>query len=573
MKKVFFQFLFLLWFCNTTQAQLLPVETNDFTKSATYEECVNFYSELHKKYPENTSMDTMGLGDIGLPIYVFKIIGNGDKKLKLLVLNNIHPGEPEGTDASMFIAREVLCGAISKSVTSHLDIYIVCQYNVDGTVNRSCCSRANQNGPDDVGFRGNARNLDLNRDFIKCDSRNAKAFVQYFNRNKFHLMIDNHTSNGADYQYVLTYFHTRPEKLSPHLVPAMETLDRNLKTNLLKKGWPTAPYVETRKAVPDSGITAFWESGRYSTGFAALHHCIGFTVETHMFKPYTDRLKATHEFLLQFIQQAGKPEVVNVILSRYQLATKPVKSVVKHENIAWQHDFSRYDTILFKGYEFEYKQSDLTGQNRLYYNRNKPWERPIPYYRYFVPTDSVKVPEYYLIPWAWHEVVDRLQWNGISMRRMSSNDSVWVRASYIKSLETYKSPYEGHYVHYNVQTRDTFVNIVMHKGDYIVPVNNANYKFLSAVLEPRSPDSYFAWNTFDAILQQKEWFSDYIWIDKAKEILENDTALKQAFEKRKKEDPHFAENASEQLVYIYRNSVYYEKTHNLYPIYRIDAKP
>jgi hypothetical protein len=145
-----------------------------------------------------------------------------------------------------------------------------------------------------------------------------------------------------------------------------------------------------------------------------------------------------------------------------------------------------------------------------------------------------------------------------------------MRVSYIDDFETVKSPYEGHYLHYNIKTRDTIMPLMIRRGDCLVPVNQANVKFLAAVLEPRAPDSYFAWNFFDAILQQKEGFSDYVWADKAEEILKNDADLRLRFEKKREEDKKFANDAWAQWDWIYKHSDYYEKTHRLYPIGRID---
>ena len=188
-----------------------------------------------------------------------------------------------------------------KDVYRNTDIYIIVQYNVDGTINRSGTSRANQDGPIEYGFRGNAKNLDLNRDFIKMDSRNAKTLVGFMAKEKFDYFIDNHTSNGADYQYSLTYFHTRVEKLPQYLVRNTLMVDSMLKLSLKNMGYPTSPYVNLLKEVPDSGLVGFYESPRFATGWAALNHTIGFTVETHMLKPFNKRVDATKAFFWRLL--------------------------------------------------------------------------------------------------------------------------------------------------------------------------------------------------------------------------------------------------------------------------------
>ena len=79
------------------------------------------------------------------------------------------------------------------------------------------------------------------------------------------------------------------------------------------------------------------------------------------------------------------------------------------------------------------------------------------------------------------------------------------------------------------------------------------------------------WNFFDAILQQKEGYSDYRWEDLAAEVLRKDPVLRAKLEEKKAGDPKFAANGPAQLDFIYKNSPYYEPGHNRYPVYRWNA--
>jgi hypothetical protein len=573
---------FLLCFCLIAEASgqkvllknefLTPYELSGKKRTATYTQCVAWYQSLQKQYAKYCKLDSIGMSDGGSPIYVFRVNNSeGSAKLKVLINNNIHPGEPEGTDASMLLVRELLMDKENEAILDKIDLHIICQYNVDGSQTQSCCTRANQNGPVNQGFRGNARNLDLNRDFIKADSRNARAFAQYFTTQKFNFFIDNHTSNGADYQYTLTYFHTRPEKLLPELRPLLNRVESYLKPELEKAGWPTAPYVETMKTVPDSGIHAFWETGRYATGYTALHHCIGYTVETHMLKPFPKRVDATLDFLRVFLRGVVK-EHSNALSVRDHLKRAQTRKFQGRqvEYIAYEMDVNRWDTLLFKGFDFGYRTSTVTGQKRLYYDTLKPWSRYIRYYRYFKAKDSVVMPRFYILPWAWGEVYERLKMNRIEMKQVGQDTTMIMRVSFIHGYESVKTPYEGHFLHYNIKTSDTLLPVRIRKGDWFIPVNPVNYQFLAATLEPRAPDSYFAWNFFDAVLQQKEGFSDYVWDDKAAEILANDPVLNKKFLDKKAADKDFAADAWKQWMFVYRNSSYYEPTHNRYPVYRVD---
>ncbi len=559
---------------------IAPYEKGNYTKTATYSETYQWYKNIQKAYPERTSLFTIGTTDIGLPMFCFRITGGKrnaklnqhDDHQKVLINNNIHPGEPEGTDACMLLVKDMLLDVHRfRKLFGELDVYIILQFNVDGTLNRNSTSRANQNGPDEYGFRGNAKNLDLNRDFIKLDSRNTQTLVSFMAQEKFDYFIDNHTSNGADYQYTLTYFHTRVEKLPSYLVKTTLMLDSFLKRSLLNAGWPTSPYVNTMQEVPDSGMVGFYESPRYSTGYASLKHTIGFTVETHMLKPFHTRVDATRDFLENFLNAVASDKIVAQKKEDKQQFQKIVRSKFTKYN-QFKLDVQSYEWMDFLGYEFGYKPSGVSGLPRLYYDRNKPKTIRLKYYNRYLPTDSVILPKAYIVPFAYKEVIDRLKLNGIDMSSFQEDSSLYCKVSYITDYKTVKEPYEGHYLHSQVKTRDTMMKVRVYAGDKVVFVTPENADFIAATLEPKSPDSYFCWNFFDAILQQKEGYSAYVFEEKAVEILANDRQLKEALMKKQQQDSLFANDAGAQLDFVYKHSEFYEKSHKRYPIYRIEMK-
>ncbi len=556
---------------------LTPYEKGNFTKTATYSETIQWYKRVHEVFSGRTAFFEIGTTDIGLPMYCFKITGISNianpnqpvERQKVLINNNIHPGEPEGTDASMLLVKDMLTdGHRFRHTLNRVDVYIILQFNVDGTLNRSATSRANQNGPDEYGFRGNAKNLDLNRDFVKLDSRNTQTLVSFMSKEKFDYFVDNHTSNGADYQYTLTYFHTRIEKLPSHLVKTTLMVDSMLKSSLLNAGWPTSPYVNTMQEVPDSGLVGFYESPRYATGWASLKHTIGFTVETHMLKPFHTRVDATRDFLENFLNCVASEQIfAQKKNDQLNFRRRSKMSLVKYNH--FKLDPQSYEWMDFLGYEFGYKPSGVSGLPRLYYDRNKPKTVRLKYYNRYVPTDSVQLPKAYIVPFAYKEVIDRLKMNGIDMKSIKADSRLICNVSYVEDYKTVKDPYEGHYLHSQVKTRDTMMKLKVFAGDKLVYVTPENADFLSATLEPKSPDSYFCWNFFDAILQQKEGYSAYVFEDKAVEILVNNHQLKESLMKKQQQDPVFAKDAGAQLDYVYKHSDYYEKSHKRYPIYRI----
>jgi len=299
MKRAFLTLIFTGPFL-ICMAQLTPFEKHKSRNiTATYKETIDFYKELDAKYDQMQLLDC-GPTDIGKNLNL--VVLSNDKvfdpeeirrnnKRILLINNGIHPGEPEGIDASMMLARDLLS---KNSIPRDVIICIIPVYNIDGMLNRGT-SRPNQNGPESYGFRGNYQNLDLNRDFIKTDSKNSRSFQEIFNCWQPEVFVDNHTSNGADYQYVMTLIHPQKDKLDPILSDYVSNLMiPDLYDGMKNSGFEMIPYVNSVEESPDAGITGFLETQRYSTGYAALHNTIGFMPETHMLKPFAKRVESTY---------------------------------------------------------------------------------------------------------------------------------------------------------------------------------------------------------------------------------------------------------------------------------------
>jgi hypothetical protein len=486
-------------------------------------------------------------------------------KLILLVNNAIHPGEPEGVDASMILCRDLLQKSEFQGLLDHVVVAFIPMYNIDGALNRGCCSRANQNGPAHYGFRGNAKNLDLNRDFIKCDSRNARSFAQIFNHWQPDVLVDNHTSNGADYPYTMTMLPTQPEKLGTVQGSYLrQILLPRLYTRMASRGQEMCPYVNEFKETPLDGITGFYDPPRFSSGYAALHHCIAFVPETHMLKPFPNRVVATYDFMDVLLRELAV-EHRRIKDIRQQAIAQSVAD--KYANLDWKLDEKQVDTIVFKGYEGKYKPSEVTGLSRLWYDRSEPYARKIPVWDHFEPSIQVIKPAAYVIPQAYTEVIELLQLNGVQLLRLTADAEPTVELYRIGKYET-RQAYEGHYLHYNVQVEKEVKNWPFHQGDYVATTNQPAVRFLMETIEPQAIDSYFAWNYFDGILGQKEYFSPYVFEDIAAEFLKENPSVKAELEAKRLADPDFAKSQWAQLFWVYKKTPYYEPTVNLYPVGR-----
>ena len=564
--------LFILISAFAQSHMLTPYEKGNGNQTTTFDEMRKFYQELSKQYP-SISYETKGEDDNGAPIDVVIFNPSGKSfeearkgKSVLFVNNGIHPGEPDGIDATMMLMRDLATGKIK--APKNVIFTAIASYNISGMMNRGSFSRANQNGPEEYGFRGNARNYDLNRDFIKTDSKNSRSFQQIFQWLKPDVFIDNHVSNGADYQYTFTYISTNKERLGNVLGNYFnDEMQRTLLKNMEKKGVISVPYVNIHGDVPDGGFPAFVDSPRYATGYTSLFNSIGTVVETHMLKPYKDRVKVTYDYMVDNLNYID--ENFKTIQQKRAENLKQYK-VGNRYALAWKLDSTKYENIDFKGFEAKYKPSDVSGKTRLWYDRNAKFSKPVKFYNTYVPAKEITIPKYYIIPQSEWKIIDLLKLNQIKMIPIKQDSTITVEQYRIKDFKTVPNPYEGHYLHYDTFVTKESGKTKFRKGDFLVPLNQDGVKFLLETLEPEAVDSYFNWNFFDAILGQKEYYSAYVFEDTAAKLLKDNKSLKAAFEMEKSINPKFAEDGQAQLDWVYKHSDYYEKTHRLYPVFRVN---
>lgn len=573
MKKTFF--LLFLISANVLFAQDFTTifESSHGKQTATYQQCIAYYQSLAAKYP-TIQMRSGDTTDSGYPLnlVLFSPQKNFDpqkchaeNQVIFLVNNAIHPGEPDGVDASMMLLRDLASGKLKSP--SNVVLAIIPMYNIGGALNRSSFSRVSQNGPESYGFRGNAQNLDLNRDFIKADSKNAFAFEKFFQWLQPDIFIDNHVSDGADYQYTMTLLTTQHNKLGGAVGAFLHNVfEPALYKSMAEKNWPMTPYVNFDGANPDKGWSAYYESPRYSSGYAALFETIGFTGETHMLKPYRDRVISTYA-LMQTLMEQSSLYAKEIIATRKQT----VRENMQKDSFAlgWAVDSLHFDMIDFMGYETGFITSGVTGMQRMFYDHTKPFTKKIKFYNTFKPTSMVKKPLAYIIPHGWFEVIDRLKLNGVQMQMLQHDTDIQVEYYRIADYKSYPRPYEKHHINYAVSLQTETASLHFLKGDYLIYTNQPSNRYIIETLEPKADDSYFLWNFFDAILQEKEWYSNYRWEDVAALYLEQHPDLKEKLAEKVKHDPAFAKSADAQLSFVYKNSPYFEPAYMRYPVYRL----
>lgn len=547
----------------------LPTDRNP-----AYDEILSFYSAMDKAF-KSVHMEGAGPSDTEDSLQVVYFSNDAkfsverwrtENKVIILINNGIHPGEPDGIVATMQLLWDVTHG--KANIPDNVALAIIPVFNISGAKALRTGTRPNQHGPHLTGFRGNGQNLDLNRDFIKMDARETRSLVRLFNKLNPDILIDNHVSNGADYQHVMTLLSTQHSKLGGEMGEYLnKTFEPALYKDMNKRGYDLVPYVNVWGKTPDKGWRAFSETPRFLSGYAAVHHTYAFVPETHMLKPYLDRIKATYQLMQSIINYAAVNEG-DIHRTRNQQIENTIKS--KTLPVEWTIDTTRHAIIEYKGYTAGMKKSKVSGQQVMYYDKTKPFTADIPFYNYYNASKTVTVPKAYIIPQGWHKIVSRLKDNGVKMEKLYTDTIIELQVTVIADYKTVPSPYEGHYLHSNISGTTETKQVKLQKGDYYISTNQAARRYIVEVLELTAPDGFFAWGFFDGILQQKEWFSDYAFEDLAAELLSKDDALTAMLAGKCASDTAFAKDAEAQLEFVFQNCTYHEPEHMRYPVFRLE---
>jgi hypothetical protein len=557
-------------------AWITHYEKSGFTETQSYEETIGFCQRLARHSPL-VHFTTFGVSLQGrdLPLLIIdkdQHFTSGETKKTILLLQaNIHPGEPDGNDAGLTLIRDMIIHGQHAALLENITLLFIPSFNVDGHKRFGPYNRINQNGPKETGWRTNAQNLNLNRDHIKADAPEMQAWLRLFNEWKPHFFVDCHTTNGADYQYPLTYmletFGNMDEQLTNWQTNIYEPL-------VIKKmedsGIPIFRYVQFRRwHDPRSGLKSAAAPGMLSQGYTALLNRPGLLIETHMLKDYKTRVDATYKMILhtmQILDEQGE-ELKNLVIN----ADKYASSAAFREKL-FPLGFTISDTdsvmVEFLGVEYDIDVSPIKGGPWFRYHPDQPATFTLPLFNHNIPTHSVKLPEAYIVPVAWTEVIQRIKAHGISFSRITETLHLEVESYRFENPVWRNTPNEGR----QTVTADAIPVLserVFEPGSLIIPMDQPAARLIASMLEPASNDSFLYWGFFNAIFEQKEYAETYIMEPLAQEMLEKNLSLRRQFEDMKTNNPGFAENQWAMLNWFYRETPYWDQHKNIYPVARI----
>jgi hypothetical protein len=543
----------------------------------TYYEIIDMYKKLDERY-DIASLREYGLTDSGKPLHLFIIDGDKEfdpqksrnKEKRVLMINNgIHPGEPCGIDASLEYADDMLrnMGGM-QSLLDNTVICIIPVYNVGGCLYRSHFHRTNQPGPYEAGYRGNYKNLDLNRDFVKMDTENAKSFARITREWDPDVFLDTHTTNGSDHQYTITLIPSQHNSMQADLgkffneemVPALYEKMRETPYELI-------PYPTYTNRNPESGIANYVQSAKYSTGYTQLFNTPSFMTENHCYKPYPDRVRAAYYFITSLVEYTS--ENGESIREKRNVANEKIKSQEIFP-LSYELDTTKYEEIEFKGFGRGEFPGLLTGEMFPDYDHSKPFTVTIPFYNDFKPVITVRKPAYYILPQAWSEVVERMKINNVKMDRLSADTSLTVTCYYIENLQWSRRPDNGHFYHSEFDVREDVQTIKYYGGDYIIPVDQSCNQFIVNQLEPLGMDSYFRWNFFDNCLEDREWFYPNAVLEKKMvDYMKKYPEVRKMLDDAIAQNPEMAGSRNAQMYFLYQN-VWKNPWAGRYPVTRIE---
>lgn len=561
-----------------------PAERTDYRTTPTYAETREYLERLDRS---SNLIKLTAFGKTGENRDLMLVVAakNADKmtpeiarrgnKVVVLIQACIHAGESDGKDAGLALLRDIAIAKTRQNLLENVVILFEPIYNADGHERRSAYNRINQNGPAETGWRGNGRNINLNRDYVKADELETQSWLRLWNAWEPDFFIDCHVTNGADYQYDLTYQFEHHETVAPAIRNWLETaIEKRAVAATEKAGHLLSPYLQfADNRDLSKGIFEFIATPRFATAYAVLRNRPAILIETHMLKPYKTRVLATYDFLAAMLAEINQnpSELLGTInraavqemdkyFSAYNPNAKfPLSLKLTNKSTAFQ----------LKAVESKIEKSEISGADWVKFDAGKPLNVTVPFFNQTEIADSVAPPLAYIVPPQWTEVVERLVLHGLKIERTKKPQTFAVEMYRLTEPKYAPASFESRVLLTNFKSATFTEKREFPANSVIVQLNQPNAKAAVHLLEPVAPDSLLRWGFFNPIFEQKEYGEAYVLEKLAREMLAKDADLKREFEEKLKTDADFAKSTRARLNFFFERSPYFDKNIGLYPIGRI----
>jgi hypothetical protein len=563
----------------TSDCQTHAEKTN-YRQTPNYAETIAFAKQLGEA---SSSIQYRGFGHSGqgreLPLLVASETqtftpeaARAQGKAVVLIQACIHSGEPDGKDAGFALLRDIVITKSAAGILENVVLLFIPIYNADGHERSTPYNRINQNGPESMGWRTTATYQNLNRDYMKADTPETRAWLRLWNEWQPDLFIDCHVTDGADYRCNITYHHEHHAGIDD----AVLDWERDVFDDKVKQATGAAgnviswylEFIDNRDLT--LGTRDFNGSPRFSTGYVPLRNRAGILIETHMIKDYRSRVIGTYDFLRSALMEVNKDPERLIAIGREADQRTIAAGRVYDPSQLYPLDFELTDDVTpfdLKAFQYTTEESEVSGDLRVVYGR-EPLNLTIPMYDTFRVTAAVAPPLSYIVPVQWTNVIEVLHAHGIHFTSLAETTPIEVESYLFTNVTWPSEPFEGRHlprfgVERTTETRE------FPAGSIVVPVAQPLGKVVLNLLEPQAPDSFARWGFFNAIFEEKEYAEHYVLETLAREMMAADPDLKREFERLVETDPEFAASPSARLRFFYKRSPYWDPQMNLYPVGRI----
>ena len=551
-------------------------EKSDFLETPRYDKTIEYSKKLAES-SEFIEYKTFGKSVQGRDLPVLIIDKNKNftpESVKesgnaiLFIEACIHPGESEGKDAGLMLIRDIIIHQKYPDLLKNTTILFIPIFNTDGHERFSAYNRINQNGPKEMGWRTTAENLNLNRDFLKADAPEMQQWLVLFNKWLPDMFIDIHTTDGADYQYSLTYgMHTMGDMNEEHTAWQNEYLD-NVEEKLLEDNVLMFPYVSFRRwHDPRSGLIRGTASPRFSTGYVTNQNRPALLVETHMLKDYKTRVDATYHLLRHSIEYIDKHS--------NSLKDINIKADLESKNLAGKEFVLDYytsqidsTTVEFKGVEYDIVHSDLTDGIWVQFS-DKPKDYNLVLFNKLMQGAKAILPDAYIIPVEWTNVISKLKLHGIEYTTLPEAKEFEIKTYKFSNVSFANYPYEGRQMVQSFKMEEISMNKLYPAGSVIVSVDQRTAKLIAHLFEPEGPDSFLQWGFFNSIFERKEYVETYVMEKMAREMIKENPQLIEEYEQALKDNPEIYNNQWAKIFWFFERTPYWDQLKNLYPVGKI----
>ncbi|MCC7126396.1 MAG: M14 family metallopeptidase [Acidobacteria bacterium] len=418
-------------------------------------------------------------------------------KLRVYIQANVHGGEVEGKEAMQALVRDIARGQHAAWLDSMV-LLIAPIYNADGNDRITLTNRGPQHGPiGGSGTRANAQNLNINRDYIKLETPEARSMVKLLNDFDPHVMLDLHTTNGSYHAYHLTYETPNNPAVDAAIIermagPWMKAVSDGVRA---KNKWEFRAYGNVGGQAPERRWTTVEDLPRYSHNYWGLRNRLGILSEVYSYLPFDERVTVNARFVEEVLAYAHanaaalqrlttEADARNVIGQRLSLRSQPARSPEMVD-------------ILMGGVEEEI--NPYSGRVMLRRTDVRRPERMWEYAR-FESTEQERVPSAYYIPSSLTAVVTRLRTHGIRLERVAAEQRLPLEQFTIEKSDFTAREFEGHRER-TTTGRYAAVEETIAAGAWRVDMTQPLARLAFYLLEPRSNDALLSWNVLDDALK------------------------------------------------------------------------